>query len=125
MIPLSSESSYDLQNPQVAMDAKGNYSLYPVEGGDPRPLSGLRAGDVITGFDAKSENLYVKYGVLPLRIDRLDPATGKRTFFREITLADPTGVDSISTLQLTPDGRSYCYSFMRSLSRLYVIDGLK
>ena len=109
----------------AAMDAKGNYSLYPVEGGDPRPLSGLRAGEFITGFDAKSENLYVMYGVLPLRIDRLDPATGKRTFFREITLADPTGVDSISTLQLTPDGKSYCYSFMRSLSRLYVIDGLK
>lgn len=42
-----------------------------------------------------------------------------------MTPFDPTGVDSISSFQLTPDGRSYCYSFMRSLSRLYVIEGLR
>ena len=56
---------------------------------------------------------------------KLDLATGKRTLVREVTPADPTGVTRISTLQLTPDGRAYCYSFMRSLSRLYMVDGLR
>ncbi len=52
-------------------------------------------------------------------------ATGQRSFFKRITPADPTGVGSVATVQLTPDGRSYCYSYMRSLSRLYVVDGLR
>jgi hypothetical protein len=64
-------------------------------------------------------------GERSLRIDRLELATGKRTFFREIAPADPTGVGSISSVQITPDGKSYCYSFMRGLSRLYVVDGLR
>ena len=79
----------------------------------------------IRGFDAKGENAYVVSGQVSMRIDRLELATGKRTFFREIALADPTGVGSTSSLQITPDGRSYCYSFMRALSRLYVVDGLR
>jgi len=64
-------------------------------------------------------------GDLKVRIDRFDLKTGKRAFFREITPADPTGVGSISSVQLTPDGRSYCYSFMRSLERLYLVEGLR
>jgi hypothetical protein len=101
--------------------------LYPVEGGDPRPLPDLKLGDSesILGFDDRDENLYIVSGKLPLRIDRFNVATGKRTFFREIAPADPTGVDEIATLQMTPDGRSYCYSFMRAQSRLYAVDGLR
>ena len=79
----------------------------------------------MTGFDDKDENLYVLSGDLKMHIDRLSLGTGKRTAFRDITPADPTGVAQISTLQLTPDGKSYCYSFMRSLSRLYVVEGLR
>jgi len=106
-------------------DAKGDHFLYPTDAGEPRPLPGIRPDEVVVGFDAKSEGIYVAYGTLPARVDRFDSATGKRTVFREITLADPTGVDSIATLQLTPDGKCYCYSFMRSLSRLYVVEGLR
>jgi hypothetical protein len=40
-------------------------------------------------------------------------------------LADPTGADSIANVQLTPDGKSYCYNFMRALSRLYLVENLR
>jgi predicted Ser/Thr protein kinase len=109
----------------VASGAKGERFLYPIDGGEPRPLPGLRENEGIRGFDAKGENAYVVSGERSLRIDRLELATGKRTFFREIAPADPTGVGSISSVQITPDGKSYCYSFMRGLSRLYVVDGLR
>jgi eukaryotic-like serine/threonine-protein kinase len=102
------------------------WALYPVDGaGAPRPVSGTRPGEEVLGFDDKGEGLNIYSGDLKLRIDRVDLATGKRTFVREVTPADPTGVTRISTLQLTPDGRAYCYSFMRSLSRLYMVDGLR
>ena len=110
----------------VAADAKtGRWTLYPTDAGEARPLPGVREGEGIAGFDATSSAVYVVSGDLVLRIERLDLATGKRAFFREISPSDRTGVAAISALQLTPDGKSYCYSFMRSLSRLYVIDGLR
>jgi hypothetical protein len=112
----------------VARDLKSDqWFLYPVDGGEPRPLAHLRNDEQVTDFDEGGQNVYVLSGDsdLKMRIDRLNLASGKRSFFREITPADLTGVGAISSLQLTPDGRSYCYSFMRSLSRLYVIEGLR
>jgi hypothetical protein len=51
--------------------------------------------------------------------DRLDLGLGKRSSRKE------TGTDSINTVQLTSDGKCYCYSFMRNLARLFVADGLR
>ena len=102
-----------------------DWALYPVDGGEARPIAGARPGDEVLGFDDKGQSLNVYSGGLKLRVERLDLATGKRTFVREVTPADPTGVTRISSLQMTPDGRAYCYSFMRSLSRLYMVDGLR
>jgi hypothetical protein len=102
------------------------WALYPIDGGgEPRAISGTRRGEEVIGFDDKGQSLNVYSGDLKLHIERIDLATGKRTFVREVTPSDPTGVTRISTLQLTPDGRAYCYSFMRSLSRLYMVDGLR
>jgi hypothetical protein len=109
----------------VASDAANKRAVYPVDGGEARPVPGIASDEGILGFDEKGENAYVGHGVMPMRIDRYELATGKRTLLREITLADPTGVEAIQTAHLSADGRSYCYSFMRSLSRLYVIEGLK
>ncbi len=111
----------------AAADMKAErWALYPVDGGaDPRPISGTRPGEEIIGFDDKGQSLNIRSGDLNMRIERLDLTSGQRTLIREVTPADPTGVARIVTLQLTPDGRAYCYSFMRSLSRLYMVDGLR
>ncbi|MDQ6891755.1 MAG: protein kinase [Acidobacteriota bacterium] len=109
----------------LAMDGKENRVIYPVDGSEPRPVPGIEAGESILGFDEKGETAWVGHGMIPVRIDRLDLATGKRSVLREIALADPTGVETIQTTHVSSDGRAYCYSFMRSLSRLYVIEGLR
>jgi hypothetical protein len=101
------------------------WALYPVDGnGDPRPIVGMHASEEVIGFDQTGLGLNVYTKGLKLRVDRLDLATGKRSLVREIAPSDPTGVTRISTLQMTPDGRAYCYSFMTALSRLYMVDGL-
>ena len=89
------------------------------------PARTFEPGESVAGFDEKGENLYLVSGGLTYHVERLELATGKRSPFREITPADPTGVAEISAFQLTPDGKSYCYSFMRALSRLYVVEGLR
>ena len=102
------------------------WALYSADGAeDPRPISGTRPGEEVIGFDEQGRSLNIRSGDLKMRIERLDLASGKRTFVREVTPADPTGVGQLSALQVTPDGRAYCYSFMRALSRLYMVDGLR
>ena len=99
--------------------------MFPTDGGPARPLTGLKPGDWVIRFDASGESLFLYEPGLPLRIVRLELATGRRTLWKEIALPDPTGVTAISSVQLTADGACYCYSVMRTLSRLYVVEGLR
>jgi hypothetical protein len=69
--------------------------------------------------------LLVRTPNIPVKITRVDIATGRREPFKEITPADPAGVQSIPTMRFSADGKSYAYSIGRILSDLFVVDGLK
>jgi hypothetical protein len=110
----------------VATDAAGARSLYPVDGGEPRPVPGLSAEDVLARWSADGRSLYVHArGVWPIKTSRLDLATGARTPFREIAPADPSGILDAPRLFLTPGGDAYVYFLHRLLCDLYVVEGLK
>ncbi len=101
-------------------------SVYPLEGGDPRPIPDWADTDEMCGWteDGKSVFVYAQ-GHLPAKVLRLDLATGKREPWRDILPVDPAGVVTIAPLLFTPDGHSYVYSYPRILSQLYVSEGLK
>ena len=105
----------------------GKLSLYPMEGGEPAAVQGLKDGDQAIRWSSDGRSLYVvERGAGPTRIIRLEIATGKRELWKEITPADPAGLrpGSLSTV-ITPDGKSWAYTTMRILSRLYLVEGLK
>jgi hypothetical protein len=58
-------------------------------------------------------------------VDRVNTATGKREPWKTIQPADPVSVDSIIRILITPDGRSYCHDYVRFLSNLFIVEGLK
>ena len=66
-----------------------------------------------------------KRNEIPARVFRLDVESGRRTPWLELMPADPAGVDRIPTVVLSPDGKSYAYSFTRELADLYLIRGLR
>jgi eukaryotic-like serine/threonine-protein kinase len=103
----------------------GRFAIYPVEGGAPIPIPGMRDGETVVNFDETGNGIYVASGTAAQRIDHVDLGTGRRTFVREIAPVDPTGVGQIEAIQITPDGKSYCYSYMSALSRLYAVDGVR
>ena len=39
--------------------------------------------------------------------------------------ADPVGIDNVGNITVTPDGRPYCYTYIRRLGALFIVDGLK
>jgi Tol biopolymer transport system component len=100
--------------------------LYPLDGGEPMPLPGLADLDVPVGWTADGRFLYVyKRGEYPARVFRMDPVTGKREFFKELTPPDPAGINTISPPRITPDGKAYVYSYNRILSDLFLAEGVR
>ncbi len=100
--------------------------IYPVQGGEPRQVPGLTAGDLPLRWHADGRSLFVgRLGEMPAKVYRLDLATGRKELWKELMPADPGGVKYFSRIVLTPDGKSYAYSFYRSLSDLYLVEGLK
>jgi Tol biopolymer transport system component len=110
----------------VALDLEHRPWIYPVEGGTPRPLPGFSPGDGLVRWSADSRAVFLwRRFDTPIRVFRLDLATGERRLLREISFADPAGVYTTTSLLLTPDGRSYVYNYGRMLSTLYLVEGLK
>ncbi|HEV8267142.1 MAG TPA: WD40 repeat domain-containing serine/threonine protein kinase, partial [Thermoanaerobaculia bacterium] len=92
----------------AGVGSDGNGFLVPASGGDLRPLKGLAAGQLPIRFSGDGKAIFVtRLGELPLKIVRIDLATGAATALREFHPGDPAGIDAVSTIRLTPDGASY------------------
>jgi Tol biopolymer transport system component len=107
-------------------DSEGKISLFPIEGGEPRPLPGVGRGDEILLWSADGRSVLVRRRLgLPLRIDRVDVATGKAELWREIAPADRTGMTEVPSIRVSADESTFTYTVHRLLSELYVADGLR
>jgi hypothetical protein len=99
--------------------------LFPVEGGESRAIKGIEDGEFPLRF-ADARTVYVwKRGDVPAKVTRVDIESGKREPFKNLIPADPSGVERISNVLVTPDGKGYAYCFTRLLSDLFVVEGLK
>jgi hypothetical protein len=59
---------------------------------------------------------------IPLRIERLDIETGRRSLFAEIAPKSRAGLAHILVTDVVADGRSYAYDTYWRLSTLFVIN---
>ena len=105
----------------------GEGVIHPVEGGTSRPIPGFQAGDEPLRFGSDGLALYVgRFRSLPMKIVRLDLATGKREILHEFTPEDPATLSlPLYYFAMTPDGKSYAYSALNVSSDLYLVTGLK
>jgi eukaryotic-like serine/threonine-protein kinase len=103
--------------------------LYPVSGGPAHPVPGVEPADQLIRWDADGKTVYLTRAEdsVSVSIYRFDPASGRRELWKKLGPADPTGINSRTwdKVLLTPDGKVYAYDYMRDLSELYVVDGLK
>ena len=104
----------------------GPVSLVPTDGGAPRPVAGTEPGERPVSWSADGRSLWVfRRGELPARVFAVDVESGRRALWKTLTPTDAAGVYSIDQVQVTPDGRSYFYSYSRTLSELYEARGLR
>jgi Tol biopolymer transport system component len=107
-------------------DSEGRVKLFPIEGGEPRAVPGIERGDEVLRWSSDGRSLLVRRRLsLPVRIDRVDVATGRIELWREIAPADRTGMTTVQSVRFSADGKTYAYTVQRLLCELYVADGLR
>jgi hypothetical protein len=104
---------------------RGRYVLRALSGEGARELVGLQPADQPILWAEYGRILFVfQADVLPARVHRLDVRTGRREPWKQILPLDPAGMTGFPSFVLTPDQRSYAYSYARQLSELFTADGL-
>ena len=107
-----------------ARDTSGNGWLYPTKGGASIPLRNLLPEDLWIRWTADSQGAYV-FNPNGARVYRIEFQSGKRTQMFAVMPSDGAGVAAISAVRMTPEGTSYVYSYIRLLSKLFVVTGVK
>jgi hypothetical protein len=103
----------------------GTQELLPLDGGDPRLIPGLNAGDRVVGWSTDGDTFYIaRLGQVPTVVERYNRKTGKREPYLELMPSSAAGLVDIGPVMITPDGSAYLYSFRRYLSTLYLGEGL-
>ncbi|HEV8266587.1 MAG TPA: protein kinase [Thermoanaerobaculia bacterium] len=113
----------------AAIDPDGKLVLYAVDAGqprEPRSVPGAQAGDVPVSFSLDGRFLFVRSSPgVPARVERIDVASGARSRWVEMAPEDAAGVEAVTDVLMTPDATTYAFSYLRILSDLFVVDGLK
>jgi Tol biopolymer transport system component len=108
----------------VGADRRGY--LYSVAGGEPKAIPGFTGGDTPVGWSSDGASLYTyRVGELPAKVERLELATGHKQLWKQLMPSDTAGITDIGPILITPDAKAYVYEYGRTLSDLYLVDGLK
>ena len=110
----------------VATGPDRRLAIYPIEPGEPRPLPGQDPQDVPLRWTPDGSAIFVYHpSAPPLRVETIDVKTGKRALWKELRPPDPSGVEQVGPIQISPDEKSYVYSYRRALDELYLATGLR
>jgi Tol biopolymer transport system component len=112
----------------LVFDSESRAFLYPVEGGTPKPLPFLTVEYTPIVFAADGRSLFVwKKTEQTPKVWRVDLATGRVDVWREIPVPDRTGLQQnlVQSVQITPDGKYLAWRVGRTLSELYLVEGLR
>ena len=116
---------------RVAYPSKDHYlRTMSLSGRDSRVIPGpaFDEDSMLKTWSDDGRFLYVmrRVNAVPSLIDRLEITTGRRELWRALSPEDPSGLQSIGSVEVTPDGQSYAYSYTRVLSStLYVVGNVR
>ncbi len=118
----------------AVLDPEQKMVIYPIaaegavasQSGTPRAVPSIQPGEQTIRWSSDPDWVYVtKPTDIPTKVYRVNVKTGQRDLMMSLQPLDRTGLDTTSSLRMTPDGKSYAYSYERFLSELYVAKNLK
>jgi hypothetical protein len=107
--------------------AQGDYVLFPLAGGSPRPIRGLLPTETPVGWTSDGRGIHVmgRSSDLPVRIFRVDPETGRRQPAATFTPPDTAGYLGTEGVCLAPGGGALAVTYDRRVGDLYLMEGLR
>jgi hypothetical protein len=101
----------------------GGLDFRPLRGGESRHLD---VDEQPIRWSADSRFLYtVPLGAAPATLRLVDVRSGEAAVVATLLLRDPAGVVQVSPVTVTPDGSSYVYGYVRRLSVVWIVEGLR
>ena len=107
------------------MDLSGNVVIYSVEG---KPARTVPSTNGMLPLQWSLDGRFIFTTVpdeVPARILRVDVADGRQELVRKLLPGDSGGVYTLWNIHVTPDGKTYAYSYRQTLSTLYLAEGLR
>ena len=102
-----------------------NY-LYPVSGGDPRPLPGLEGMAAPLQWTVDGKGLYLTRPTeVPARVWLVPAPGGREALYKAIQPANRVGLVVVKTILISPDAKTIAFTYTRTTSDLFVADGIR
>jgi hypothetical protein len=108
--------------------------LRSLDGGQARPAPWIGREEAVFAWSPDGRYAFVGSAASPdeakppqFRVFRVELATGRREPWLDASPPDPAGVDTAAQFNavLTPDGRCYAFGYLRTLSDLFLVEGLR
>jgi eukaryotic-like serine/threonine-protein kinase len=110
----------------IATDPALKRWLYPLEGGEPKPLSAaLNDDDLLIDWEADGKSILVSKRGPSCKVMRVYLDSSRREDVRTLSPSDGAGIVTVGGVRFSADRKNYAYSYYRILSDLYVVDGLR
>ena len=110
----------------VAHLTSGGFQMVPVDEGGPRTIPSLTADDQVVGWSRDGQAVWVcNPNEIPMRVERLDVATGRRSLLEVIAPPDRSGLLFFGSLSLAQDPRVYAYQTREYVSHLFTVEGMR
>jgi hypothetical protein len=88
-------------------------------------VKGVATTEAVARWSGDGKYLFAyRRGEVPGKIYKVEIATGERHFLKQTSPPDLAGMEDVTGVRLTRDGRAYAYSCNTILSDLYVVEGL-
>jgi Tol biopolymer transport system component len=131
--PISPEGARTRRRGSISPDGKrvaavgpeGKISIYDVAGGNALSVPGTQDGEEPLQWTADGKGLLVARQEISGRVFLVDLASGQRRLFKSFATPDPIGLIESSPPIFARDLKAYTHSYMRIMSDLYVVEGLK
>jgi len=128
-----SSEGYSLRPHSLSPDGKrlaavtsDGISLLPVDGGEPKPVPGTKAGDQLLRWGKDGQTLLIgTRGETSCPVSRLDLRTGASTPWKVFSPSDVAGIVGAACPQISADEEHYVFGYTRNLSDLFLVEHLK
>src|SRR5262249_13399309 len=120
ILPISPDGKY-----VAALGTDAKPTIFPANGEKAWAIPNTQPRETPSQWTSDGSSVFVNVrDNQKCQVFRINVRTGERTLWKEISAADPAGVNGITRVFPNPEGTGYAYSYIRILSTLYLVNGL-